>query len=200
MNKNHVFTKLVFHDARIVRLDQSTAEITGYVRKEKPNVADGSSRREEPISKPQQTVLRTVKPDEPNSEIEVGYSPNALKPLSLVFKDREITLSLNLFVLFRYMYDLYRAEGQTEFGFAEISEAIADDELKMTRRSLERLVERLTVFFRSNNESIRQMQQKTVPIFLFCANTVVPYPHDNNRAFFFIEPIKFYHPSLEFTS
>jgi hypothetical protein len=88
-------------------------------------------------------ILRLVEPDEPDTEVEVGYSKNALEPLTIVFQDRKVELTILAYRLFRYVNDLYRLEGQTEFDFAELSEALTGDEFGMSRSALGTLIRRL---------------------------------------------------------
>ena len=67
-------------------------------------------------------IIRPVEPDEPDTEVEVGYSKNALEPLTIVYRNRKVELTKTLYILFRYVNDLYRTEGQTEFDFADLSD------------------------------------------------------------------------------
>ncbi len=92
---------------------------------------------------PSLELVRQVEPDEPDPEIEVGYSKNALEPTTIVFRDKKRELTLTLFKMFRYVYDLCRMEGQTEFDFSEISEAIAGDELGISKSAMESNLRRL---------------------------------------------------------
>jgi len=61
--------------------------ITGYVDKFEPG---------EPAKR---DVLRPVEPDEPDTKIEVGYSKNALEPLTLSFCARKIELTESAYIL-----------------------------------------------------------------------------------------------------
>ena len=81
----------------------------------------------EPEAPPKRDVLRPIIPDEPDTEVEVGYSKNALEPLTIEFGGRRIELSLSDYKMFRYVYDLYRAEGREEFDFEELSEVLTGD-------------------------------------------------------------------------
>jgi hypothetical protein len=99
----------------------------------------------EPEAPAKRDVLRPVAPDEPDTEVEVGYSQNALEPLTLVFRDKKIELTRSAFILFRYINDLYRAEGQEEFEFSELSEVLAGDEFGKSKSAIESLVRRINV-------------------------------------------------------
>ena len=90
-------------------------------------------------------IVRPVAPNEPDTESEVGYSRNALEPLTLVFRNKRVKLTEKPYCLFRYVYDLYRAEGQTEFGFGELSEVLTGDDFKMGKAALATLIRRIAV-------------------------------------------------------
>ena len=97
----------------------------------------------EPETPVRREILRPICPDEPDSKIEIGYSLNPLEPTTLVFKDRKVDLTLSEYRLFRYVYDLYRIEEQTEFDFAELSEILTGDECKMSLQAVSALIRRL---------------------------------------------------------
>jgi hypothetical protein len=97
----------------------------------------------EPVTRPKQNVLRPIAPDEPDTEVEVGYSKNALEPLTLVFRKRKIALTISAYRLFRYVHDLYRAEGQEEFEFIEITEIFTGDELGKSDDAIGKLVRKI---------------------------------------------------------
>ncbi len=120
---------------------------------------------------PIRPVLRPIAPDEPDPETEVAYSRNALEPLTIVFKERKVKLTESLYVLFRYVYDLYRAEGQTEFEFLEIAEAIKGDDAAMSSSSIKKNIDRL-------RESLVKLN---APIDLTYRNEVI-YVSDKNVA------------------
>ena len=112
----------------------------------------------EPEDSAKRDVLRPVSPDEPDSNIEIGYSKNALEPTTLVFKDQKIDLTKTLYVLFRYVYDLYRAEGRMVFDFAELSAVLTGDEFAMLKGTLVSQIRRLA-------ESLVKLR---APFFLTC--------------------------------
>jgi len=90
----------------------------------------------EPESPVKRDVLRPVAPDEPDTDVEVGYSQDALEPLTVVYRGRKAELTKTLYILFRYVNDLYRAEGQTEFDFAELSEVLTCDECALSSNAI----------------------------------------------------------------
>ena len=49
-----------------------------------------------------------------------------------MYKNREVRLSYSLFRLFVYIYEQYRAVGQIEFDFAELSEFMSGDDCGKT--------------------------------------------------------------------
>jgi len=94
----------------------------------------------EPEAPAKRDVLRPAEPDEPDTEIEVGYSRNALEPLTLVFRERKIELTKSEFILFRYVNDMYRSEGQEEFDFAELSMVLTMDELGLSSNAIGKII------------------------------------------------------------
>ncbi|GHT10555.1 hypothetical protein FACS1894170_02840 [Planctomycetales bacterium] len=92
---------------------------------------------------PLRDVLRPIEPDEPDPNIEVGYSRNVLEPLTIIYRNRKTELTKTLFILFRYCYDKYRAEGQAEFDFAEIAEVLTGDDCGMSKNAIEKAIRRL---------------------------------------------------------
>lgn len=108
----------------------------------------------DPGTPPTLEILRRVDPDEPDPEIEVGYSPNALEPTTIVFKEKKKELTLTLYRMFRYVYDLCRAEGKTEFDFAEIPEAITGDPAEIGKSAMESNIKRLRSDLASMNAPI----------------------------------------------
>jgi len=99
----------------------------------------------EPEAPTKRDILRPVEPDEPDTEVEVGYSRNAIEPLTVVFRDKKVELTKSAFILFRYINDLYRAEGQEEFEFSQLSEVLAGNEFAKSKSAIESLVRRINV-------------------------------------------------------
>ena len=91
------------------------------------------------------SMVRPVAPDEPDTEYEVGYSLNALEPLTIVYHNRKVKLTEKPYLLFRYVYDLYRTEEQTEFEFAELSAVITGNESGMKKLAIWKLIRKLTI-------------------------------------------------------
>ena len=54
----------------------------------------------EPEMPAKRDVLRPVAPDEPDTELEVGYARSRLEPLTLVFREKKIELTKSAFILF----------------------------------------------------------------------------------------------------
>ena len=86
-----------------------------------------------------------VEPDEPDTDIEVGYSKDRGKPLHIVYKNKEAELTKTLFRLFVCINEPYRKEGKTKFQFADISEGLTGDDCKMSDKAIERAVGRLGI-------------------------------------------------------
>ena len=107
--------------------------LTGYIVTFEPEV---------PIKR---EIVRPVAPDEPDTEVEVGYSKNALEPLTLVFREKKADLTKSAFILFRYVYDLYRTEGQMAFDFAELSEVLTGSDCGKSKNALGKLVRRIAL-------------------------------------------------------
>ena len=84
-----------------------------------------------------------VTPNEPDTEIEVGYSHDSLEPLTVEYRNRKIELTKTLYILFRYVNDLYRTEGKTAFDFAELSEVLTGDDCSKSKNALELLIRRI---------------------------------------------------------
>ena len=97
----------------------------------------------EPETPAKRDVLRPAEPDEPDTEIEVGYSRNALEPLTLVFRERKIELTKSEFILFRYVNDLHRIEGQVEFEFSVLSEILTGDEFGKSKNALGKMIRQI---------------------------------------------------------
>jgi hypothetical protein len=124
---------MVVKDAHISGHVAGELTITGYVVHAQPAISGVRD------------IAGPVEPDEPDTEVEVGYSRNALEPLTLVFQGRKVKLTEKPYCLFRYVYDLYRSEGQTEFDFAELSEALTGDDCEMSKNAIETIIRRITV-------------------------------------------------------
>jgi len=124
-------TRMVVKDAHISGHVAGELTITGYVVHAQPAISGVRD------------IAGPVEPDEPDTEVEVGYSRNALEPLTLVFQGRKGKLTEKPYILFRYVYDLYRAEEQTEFDFAELSAALTGDECGMSQCAVATLIKRL---------------------------------------------------------
>jgi hypothetical protein len=97
----------------------------------------------EPEAPAKREILRPVEPDEPNTEVEVGYSRNALEPTTIEYKSRKTELTVSEYRLFRYVNDRHRLEEQSEFDFAELSEALTGDECAMTQNAIGAIIRRL---------------------------------------------------------
>ncbi|MDR0328796.1 MAG: hypothetical protein LBI05_10920 [Planctomycetaceae bacterium] len=155
---NDQLCRITLRDATVNGLAAETLVVFGYPVKIEP---EDLAKRE---------FLGPVPSDEPDAEVEVGYSKDRKKPLHLVFKNREVKLTETVFRLFVYVYEPYRKAGQTEFEFAEISEALTGDDCKMSRRAIETSTYRLagclsnilapfTVNFRKETLFIRKLAQ-----------------------------------------
>ena len=145
------FARISMHGTTLGGSLDNEVIITGYVDKFEP---------EEPAKR---DVLRPVEPDEPDTKIEVGYSKNALEPLVIEFQGRKVKLTDSIYPLFRYINDLYRAEGKTEFEFSELSEVLTGDECDLSRSAIISLIRRLALFL----EKIRS------PLILTCKKEVL---------------------------
>ena len=97
----------------------------------------------EPVAPVKRDVLRPVEPDEPDTDVEVGYSRNALEPLVIEFRGKKVKLTDSTYPLFRYVNDLNRAEGQEEFEFAELSEVLTGTEGGKSNAAIGKLVRRI---------------------------------------------------------
>ena len=71
---------------------------------------------------PENIAKRVLYPvdDEPNTELEVGYSKEIGEHFVIVFQARKAILTEKPFVLFRHINDLHRKIGQEEFEFIEL--------------------------------------------------------------------------------
>jgi hypothetical protein len=125
------FCRIIMRKAFVSGPVDDLTVVTGYPVKFEP---------ETPILR---VILRPVIPDEPDSETEIGYSQNALEPLTLVFRNVKVELTKSAYILFRYIYDLYRTEGRIEFDFAELSEILTGDDCGKSKNAIETIVRRL---------------------------------------------------------
>ena len=91
-------------------------------------------------------ILRPVEPGEPDTEIEVGYSKNPLEPLTIEHRKRKVELTKTLYILFRYVNDLYRAKQRTEFEFEELSDVLSGDQCGVSAVALGHSIRRLAEF------------------------------------------------------
>jgi len=124
-------SRITVRKANVIVSENGTTTIIGYVVDFEP---EAPAKRD---------VLRPVAPDEPDTEVEVGYSQNALEPLTIEFCGRSIELTVSTYRLFRYVNDLYRAEGQTEFEFAEISEVLTGRESGKSKTAIGKLIRQI---------------------------------------------------------
>jgi hypothetical protein len=109
-------------------------------------------KKDEPEQKTE--IRRVIHPDEPDPEVEVGYSDNALEPLVIMYKDKKVRLTESLYILFRYIYDMHRTEGRTEFEFMEISECISGDDAEISSASIIKSVQRIQFFLEKINSPL----------------------------------------------
>jgi len=130
---NNQLCRITLHDATVNGLAAETLVVVGrFVKIEPEELAKWE------LSCPAES-------DEPDTDIEVGYSKDRRKPLHIVYKDRETKLTETTFRLFVYVYEPYRKEGKTAFPFADISEGLTGDECKMSDRAIEASIYRLGV-------------------------------------------------------
>ena len=76
----------------------------------------------EPEAPAKREILRPVAHEEPDTDIEVGYSKSIREPLTLEYQGCKAKLTETAFILFQYVNELYRTEGRTEFEFLELSD------------------------------------------------------------------------------
>ena len=62
------------------------------------------------------------------------------EPLTVVYQGRRVKFTEKPYILFRYVNDMYRAEGQTEFDFAELSFALTGDEIALSESAIRHLI------------------------------------------------------------
>jgi hypothetical protein len=136
--------------------------VTGYLVNFEP----------ESPQQPCRDILRPLEPDEPDSDIEVGYSRNVLEPLTIVYKKKKAELTKTPFIVFRYCYDKYRAEGQSEFEFSDIAEFIKGDELGMTTNAIRKTIQRIAEPFALINAPIAPQNCKQP-----CTRRISQCPH-----------------------
>ena len=127
----------------LYRITVKDATISGHLAGEL--TLTGSIVRCEPEGHVKRDVLRPVAPDEPDTDVEVGYSQNALEPLTLEYRGRKVELTKSEFILFRYVNDLYRSEGQTEFEFLELSEILTGDEFGLSSNAIGKLIRQVAI-------------------------------------------------------
>ena len=123
-------SRITFRNATLNGLFAENLTVTGFIEKQEPNVRE---------------ILRPVEPDEPDTEIDVGYSKNPLEPLTIEHRKRKVELTKTLYILFRYINDLYLAEEQTEFEFLELSEFLRRNGYKSGRRAIESSIRRIAL-------------------------------------------------------
>ena len=88
-----LLSRIIVQKANVIVSADGTTTIIGYVVDFEPETpAKGE-------------ILRPVEPDEPDTEVEVGYSRNVFEPLTIVFQNRKVELTKSAFVLFRYRVD-----------------------------------------------------------------------------------------------
>ena len=97
----------------------------------------------EPEALAKRELLYPVELDEPDTDIEVGYSKVRGKPLHIIYKDREVELTLATYKLFVYIYEQYRKTGKKEFAFEEISEGLTGNDCDMSSSAIGTLTYRL---------------------------------------------------------
>jgi len=142
------FCRVTFRDAEFNGIPVKTLAVSGFIEKIVPEVRE---------------IFRPAEPDEPDTNIEVGYSRNALERHTLIYRDCKVKLTEKPYILFRYIYDLHRAGIQTEFDFAELSAVLADgDELRMSSRAIESLIHRVNSFLLEILSPIKIAYQKEV--------------------------------------
>ena len=90
-------------------------------------------------------ILRPVDPDEPDTEVEVGYSRNRQEPLTIAFRNRKTELTLSTHQLFTYVNDINRTEGQAEFEFAELSDVLSGSYCGKSKTAIETLIRRINI-------------------------------------------------------
>ena len=116
-------------------------------------------------------LVRPVAPDESDTEYEIGYSTNVLEPLTIVYRNRKVKLTEKPYLLFRYVYDLYRTEEQTEFEFSELSAALTGNEneisivaikhsIRMLATALEKIKSPIVLY--SRKETLYIMERESI--------------------------------------
>ena len=127
----------------------------------------------EPEAPVKREILRPVEPDEPDTNIEVGYSMNALERHTLEYRDRKVKLTEKPYILFRYINDLHRTGVKTEFDFAELSAVLSGgDELQMSSHAIESLIHRVNTALLEILSPIEIRYKKEIA-----------YIHDNDAQF-----------------
>ena len=85
------------------------------------------------------------------------------KQYVLEYQDNRLLLPKKPYRLFQYVYDLYRTEGRTAFEYAELSEVLTGDELKMSNNNFKYALRVLTSF----------ISKLHAPTSLFCRKEVL---------------------------
>lgn len=116
----------------------------------------------EPEAPAKRDVLRPVETEEPDTEVEVGYSKIALEPLVIEFQGCKERLTESDYVLFRYINDLHRSEGQEEFEFTDISENVTGKECGKSKSAIESSTRRINISLEKINAPIRLTYEREI--------------------------------------
>ena len=120
------------------------------------------------------TILSGHVDDVPDGE--VGCSRNVLEPLVIVCRNHRIRLPEKQYILFWYIYDLYRTEGRAIFGYAELAAVLTRNGFETSRESLADLLWKLCSklkriyppFVLSLHKGYVSMSEDTVVPFSLC--------------------------------
>jgi hypothetical protein len=118
-------------------------------------------------------ILRPLEPDEPDTECEVGYSRDALEPLTIVYRNRKVELTPTLYKLFRYVNDIYRMQEQTEFPFLELAVVL---EGETSDQAITKQIRRLGEFLKEIDSPISLIPKQST---LYVEDKIVPESWDN---------------------
>ena len=66
-----------------------------------------------------------------------------MEPLTIIFQNRKAELTKSAFILFRYAYDFFRAEGQEEFEIAELSAVLTGRDSGKSKTAIGKLVRQI---------------------------------------------------------
>ena len=121
-------SRITFRNATCNGLSAERLTITGFIEKQEPKVRE---------------IFRPVEPDEPDTEIDVGYSRNIAEPLTIVYRNQKVAMTKSLFILFRYINDLYRTQEEEAFEFLELSEFLRRNGYKSGERAIESSIRRI---------------------------------------------------------